>query len=94
VASLGLRLLPKAEFAQIASAAGIVQALFGIVTGPAIGLFLDRVVHHNYRYTFFIGFGIGTAALLCNFALHRRFMKLGGPKNYVAPEFGGGKAAI
>jgi MFS family permease len=94
VASLGLRLLPKAEFAQFASAAGIVQALFGIVTGPAIGLFLDRVVHHNYRYTFFIGFGIGTAALLCNFALHRRFMKLGGPKNYVAPEFGGGKAAI
>lgn len=91
VASLGLRMLPKAEFAQFASAGAIVQSSMSIVTGPAIGLFLDHVVHHNYRYTFFIAFGIGAAALLCNFALHRQFMKLGGPKNYVAPEFGGEK---
>jgi MFS family permease len=92
-ASLGQRLLPKAEFAQFFSAAGMVQYSLMALGGPVAGLFLDFVVHHEYRFIFYMSFGIAVAALLCNLALHRRFMKLGGPRNYIAPEFGGVKVA-
>jgi MFS family permease len=93
-ASLNQRLLPKAEFAQFASATGMVVALLTALCGPAVGLFLDHVVNHDYRYIYYISFCAGVAALICNFFLHRQFMKLGGPKNYVAPEFAVGKSSL
>jgi MFS family permease len=92
IASIGQRLLPKAEFAQFYSAAGIIQSVCAILVGLAVGLLLDHVVHHNYRYTYYMGFGISVVALLCNLVLHRKFVALGGPKNYVAPEFAHPKA--
>jgi MFS family permease len=84
-ASLGLRLLPKSNFAQYGSAAGIVGSIGGILLAPLVGVFLDYS-HHVYRYTFLISSGLGVAALLATLVLHSKFMAFGGPRNYVAPE--------
>ncbi len=85
VASVGQRLLPKAEFAQFASAGGIVANISWMLLAPVTGLFLDHV-HHDYRYTFFIGFGLAMIGLVGWLVLHGKFMALGGPSHYVAPE--------
>jgi hypothetical protein len=87
VASIGQRLLPKAEFAQFASAESILKSLLAFLVGPAVGTFLDHAGHHNYRYTYLISFGINLAGLFCCILLYRQFLMFGGPKNYVAPEF-------
>jgi MFS family permease len=84
-ASLSQRLLPRARFAEISSAGGIIGSIVGIFFSPLIGEFLDHM-HHQYRYTLFIGSGITLMALVAFIILHARFMALGGPKNYIAPE--------
>jgi Na+/melibiose symporter-like transporter len=84
-ASLGQRLLPRAKFAEISSAGGILGSLAGIVMAPAIGTFLDYK-HHDYRYTFLAGFCLAVLALIGLLVLHGKFMALGGPKHYAAPE--------
>jgi len=84
-ASIGQRLLPKPAFARFSSATGIVINLVGIIVSPAVGIFLDYT-HHVYRYTFLISSGLAMLALLTSLVLHRKFMALGGPKNYVAPD--------
>lgn len=84
-ASLWQRLLPREKFAQIGSAGGTINCLVGIGFAPALGMFLDYT-RHNYRYTFHVGFCLAVLALIANIVLHRRFMMLGGPANYSAPE--------
>jgi len=84
-ASLSQRLLPKAEFAQFSSAGGIVGSLTWMMLAPVAGFFLDHV-QHDYRYTFFMGFGLSLMGLLGCLVLHGKFMDLGGPDNFVAPE--------
>ena len=85
MASLGLRLLPRERFAEISSAGGIVGALLTMAFSPLLGLFLDHV-HHDYRYTFIVGGWISLIALVALMVLHSKFMQLGGPHAYVAPE--------
>ena len=85
MASLGQRLLPRNKFAEIGSAGGIIGAVSAIVLSPLLGQFLD-FTHHNYRYTFFASVILTLLALGAFVVLHRRFMALGGPRNYVAPE--------
>ncbi|MCE0498244.1 MAG: MFS transporter [Methylacidiphilales bacterium] len=84
-ASLQQRLLPRNKFAEIGSVGGILGACCGMLLTPAVGEFLDYM-HHDYRYTFFISAGFTILALGAFLVLHHRFMALGGPKNYVAPE--------
>ncbi|MGB8356026.1 MAG: MFS transporter [Chthoniobacteraceae bacterium] len=84
-ASLSQRLLPKAEFAQFSSAAGIIGSLSWMMLAPVAGFFLDHV-HHDYRFTFFMGFGLAILGLMGCLVLHGKFMALGGPDGYVAPE--------
>lgn len=84
-ASIAQRMLPKGEFAQFDSARGMILSFGFMLLAPALGLFLDHV-HHNYRYTFLVGFGLTLAALLTSLVLQKKFMALGGPANYVAPE--------
>jgi len=84
-ASLAQRLLPREKFAEIGSVGGVLGAITGMVMAPLFGVFLDHV-HHNYRYTFFACGVLTLAALWAYWLLHRRFMALGGPKSYVAPE--------
>ena len=51
IPSLMLRLLPKAEFAQFASAGGILTAVAWMLLAPVSGFLLDHL-NHDYRYTF------------------------------------------
>ncbi len=84
-ASLGQRLLPRAEFAQFASAGGMITAVFWMVLPPGVGFLLDHA-HHQYRYTFLMSAALGLAGFAALLVLHAKFMKLGGLKNYIAPE--------
>jgi len=84
-ASLSQRLLPRAKFTQFASALGIATALGTATIGPVVGSILDAT-HHNYRLTYLASAIITAAALAAGLVLHSRFVALGGPKNYTAPE--------
>lgn len=84
-ASLGQRLFPRNRFAQFASAAGIFGALATMVMAPAIGLSIDST-GNNYRLTFFFGAVLAALSLGAAFYVYRIFVRLGGPKAYVAPE--------
>ncbi|XHR27663.1 MAG: MFS transporter [Chthoniobacteraceae bacterium] len=84
-ASLGQRLLPKDKFAQFYSAMGIVTCFGALLISPIMGKILD-CTDHAYRNTFYVGFLLTAASLAFGWKLHRRFMELGGPKNYIAPE--------
>lgn len=84
-ASLSQRLLPRDKFAQFASAGGIVANISWMLLAPIAGYCLDHV-HHDYRYTFYMGLALSIAGLIGCLFLHRKFMALGGPKNYIAPE--------
>jgi len=84
-ASLGQRLYPHSRFAQFASAAGIVGAVGSMTIGPAVGAVIDST-HNAYYYTFAIGSVLAAVALVLSFLVHAQFMRLGGPRGYVAPE--------
>jgi MFS family permease len=90
--SLALRLLPRESFAQFSSAGGILGSCVGIVFGPVVGAILDHL-HHDYRYTFYMSFLLTIVAILCGLVLHTKFMALGGPQNYVAPQSSWGKTS-
>jgi MFS family permease len=83
-AALAQKLFPRERFAQFASAAGILGAVFYIVMPTALGAFLD-IIGHNYRYTFILGAILAGLASWCLLVVHGRFMRLGGPRNYVPP---------
>jgi maltose/moltooligosaccharide transporter len=84
-ASYGPRLFPRALFAQFNSAMWILQSLAWAVATPLIGKFLDYT-HNNYNYTLLIGgfFSIIGAVVLC--FVYKSFIKLGGDKQYQAPD--------
>jgi MFS family permease len=84
-ASLGQRLFPHARFAQFASAAGIVGAFGGMAIGPVVGAIIDGS-GNLYYHTFTAGCILAVLALILAFGVHAGFMRLGGPKDYVAPE--------
>lgn len=84
-ASIGQRLFPQAKFAQFASAAGIFLSMCGIALGPVVGTIIDAT-GNRYEFVFVLG-GMGCIiALFMSARVYRRFVALGGPKNYVAPE--------
>jgi len=84
-ASFGQMLFPKARFAQFNSAMALCASV-GFTLAPfVIGRFLD-LHHHAYRYTFFMGAGLAAIGLLATLTLHHRFMAMGGPAGYQAPE--------
>lgn len=84
-ASLAQRLFPHAKFAQFASAAAMFTAFGNMIIGPAMGTIID-LSNNVYRYTFTAGFVLTSIALLAAWYAHARFMRLGGVKNYRAPE--------
>jgi MFS family permease len=84
-ASIRQRLFPEKKFAQFWSASNIVTGLGYIVVPPAVGLWLDAT-GNVYRYTFAGGAGIALLAVVSFAVVYRRFMALGGPRDYVPPE--------
>jgi MFS family permease len=84
MASIGQRLYPRLKFAQFASAALVFQSVLGMLLPPAMGLVLDAS-GHNYRLTFVLGGLLATIGLCALVVVYHQFLKLGGPKNYIAP---------
>ncbi len=84
-ASLGQTLLPRARFAQFASAMELVRSLGTAAIGPITGWVLD-MSDHAYRLTYLAGGVITVLALSSGLVLHAKFMALGGPRNYSVPE--------
>jgi len=84
-ASLGQRLFPRSKFAQFASANGIIMGAGFLLMPPLVGLLLD-FSGHVYRYTFLVSGGLAVAGFFVLLVAHGKFMKLGGPSAYVAPE--------
>ncbi|HEY9250588.1 MAG TPA: MFS transporter [Rariglobus sp.] len=84
-ASLGQRLFPRSRYAQFASAAGILTSLANMVLAPVMGSFID-LTGGIYRHTFTAGCCLALLALGTAWHVHGKFMRLGGPKNYTAPE--------
>lgn len=85
VASLGQRLFPQAKFAQFASAAGVFTALGNMMIGPSMGAVVDWQ-GGDYRCTFITAAAIAGIALILALLVQRKFMALGGPRGYVAPQ--------
>ncbi len=83
--SLGQRLFPKDKFAQFCSGGGLFGSAFYLFTVPLVGFFLDRS-GHVYRHTYTISGVFALLGFLTLLVVHAKFMKLGGPKDYVAPE--------
>lgn len=84
-AALGAMLLPKLKFAEFASAGALLVAAASIILGPALGKLLD-LLGHDYRCAFAVGAVIAVLAVGANLVVYRRFMAMGGPAGYVAPE--------
>lgn len=84
VSSLGQRLFPKSKFAQFTSAAGVFTAFGNMLVGPLMGALIDWQAN-NYRVTFMAASLVSLLALTVSIYVLYRFMKLGGPANYVAP---------
>jgi MFS family permease len=84
-ATLGQRLYPQSRFAQFASASGILGSLGFILLSPVVGSLID-LTGKCYRLTFAAGGLFALIALAVSFFVYNRFMGLGGPKHYVAPE--------
>ncbi len=83
-ASIQQRLFPKEKFAQFASAAGILTALANMAIAPVVGKVLD-LSGSDYSNTYFAGLVICVLALVAYAGTYRQFMRLGGPRGYVAP---------
>jgi hypothetical protein len=84
-ASLGQRLFPRQRFAQFASAALVFAAPLHMTLAPIVGTVID-VTGNSYRYAFTAGAVLAAIALVSGVSVYARFMKLGGPTGYVAPE--------
>lgn len=61
------------------------MAPMSMAIAPVIGTIIN-VSGDTYRYTFAGGCVLSLLALVAGMIVHARFMRLGGPKGYVAPE--------
>ena len=84
-ASMMQRLYPFNKYAQFASASGMLSAPIFSVFGPFVGLVIDQS-GGVFRYTFLLGGIVALLAAIVSLYVNYRFVKLGGNKNYVAPE--------
>ncbi len=86
-ASLALRLFPRSLFAQFNSAMSMILAIANVLLGPLFGYILD-CTDQNYRIVFL--FGVLTTLLGAGslWLVYRKFLQLGGDKNYTPPDPG------
>ena len=84
-ASLTMRLLPQAKFAQYESARALVTSLGMMLVGPVLGWAMD-LSHHDYRFTYYAAAGLAALALVSGLIAYTHFRRHGGVTNYLAPE--------
>lgn len=84
IASILQRLLPRAKFAQFASAAGLIGAVCSMLLPPALGLFIESM-HHNYNYVFILGSILACGSVGAYAVVLSKFRSLGGDRDYHPP---------
>ena len=83
-ASLGQRLFPQSKYAQFASGAGILGAPASMALAPLVGSLIDAT-GSVYRYTFVVGAALCIVSLIAGIRVYGKFVRLGGPRNYLPP---------
>lgn len=83
-ASLPLRMFPKENFSQFYSALNMFIGLGIMTAGPIVGQLID-FTQKFYRLTFIASSTLAFLAIFIGLIVHAKFMKLGGPKDYVPP---------
>ncbi len=84
-APLGQLLYPKAKYGQYSSAGGIIGGIIGLAWSPCMGEIID-LSGNNYHLTFLMGFIFCCISLVLLLVVYVRFMRLGGPRGYIAPD--------
>jgi MFS family permease len=92
-AALPMVLMPRAKFAQFLSASVVLTSAASMIASLLVGQLLDRT-GDNYRLTYLIGFAMAAANLVVMFVVYRRYMAMGGPGGYVAPEPGAATSPV
>ena len=83
-ASLPLRMFPKENFSQYYSALNMFIGLGIMTAGPIVGQLID-FTKKFYQLTFIASSTLAFLAIFIGLIVHAKFMKLGGPKDYVPP---------
>ncbi len=83
-ASLPLRMFPKENFSQFYSALWMFIGLGIMTAGPIVGKLID-FTNKFYQLTFIASSTLAFLAIFIGLIVHAKFMKLGGPKDYVPP---------
>jgi len=83
-ASLPLRMFPKENFSQFYSALNMFIGLGIMTAGPIVGQLID-FTKKFYQLTFIASSTLAFLAIIIGLIVHAKFMKLGGPKDYVPP---------
>ncbi len=84
-ASIAQRLLPRARFAQFASAAGLLSATCFMILPPILGAFIQGM-NHNYGLVFLIGAVLATLCIGAYTRVFLGFRKHGGDAAYTPPQ--------
>jgi MFS family permease len=82
--SLPLRMFPKENFSQFYSALYMFIGLGIMTAGPIVGQLID-LTNKFYQLTFIASSTMAFLAIIIGLIVHSKFMKLGGPKDYVPP---------
>lgn len=85
VSALGQMLFPREKFAQFSAAAEFMRSLGAVIASPLVGALLDWL-GRDYSYTFGLSSLLAVISLFVGVRMFRRFLALGGPGHYVAPE--------
>ncbi|MDB5327215.1 MAG: hypothetical protein JWM57_2784 [Phycisphaerales bacterium] len=84
-ASIAQRLLPRAKFAEICSAGGILGAFIYLFVPPSLGAFIGWM-NHDYRYVFLLASILALLTAGSYLVLLRKFIAMGGDRSYVPPQ--------
>lgn len=84
-ASMAFRLLSRSNYTVLSAGTGIVGTLITMIVTPLLGVLLDQT-DSQYRYTYLVGSCYVALGIPLYIIVYRKFVALGGPENYVAPD--------
>jgi hypothetical protein len=87
-----MRLVPRDQYGQFSSAAAMVSSFFTMISGIAVGMFLDYMKNNVYHGGFFyLRWSLLWAPLtalvsvIFMYITYKYWKKLGGDESYIAP---------